>query len=55
MYTNMCNNYNIVVMSSPPGKEAAAGDLPSEEILVAAGYVFDPNRTKRGGGSPDGG
>ena len=53
MYTNMCNN--IVVMSSPTEKEAAAGDLPSEEILVAAGYVFDPNRTKRGGGSPDGG
>ena len=53
MYTYMSKELNIVVMNSPMDKEAAAEYLPSEEILVAAGYVFDPNRAKGGGGSHD--
>ena len=56
MYTNMCKELNIVVMNGAMDKEAAAEDLPSEEILlVAFGYVFDTNRAKGGGGSHDGG
>ena len=55
MYTNMCKELNIVVMNGAMDKEAAAEDLPSEEILlVAFWYVFDTNRAKGGGGSHDG-
>ena len=49
LYENMCKELKVVMKNSPTPKEE--NDLPDEDVLTAAGYVYDPAKARRGRGS----